>query len=388
MNARTIGVVASVVLAVLAAQVGAGLLFMGGAIVHEAAQPQPNGQIALAPAPFVNNFVFNDAFGQPQGRACSRDELQAARGPVAPVKECTISGPYTHANLSVYLIHGPDKLQGQPVMPLQAALEQNLAVVHEGALSVDNRANVPLFIQSGDIIKGGNQDRVLPYDYLVPVGRSQLPVTVFCVESGRSRPRGEELSASFQSSTEQLPGKRLQLAARYRHGQGDVWQAVRELQTALERNVGGPVQSPLSPTSLQLTLESERVQQAAATYVHEIAPRTAAENDAIGVAMVINGQIQSADTYASASMFRELFPKLLRAGAVAALADRQDRASTPPTIERMQKFLVSCEKGDGCQTVRTDGTVVLRQETERAVLFETCDPARHNVVLHRSYLVK
>ncbi len=186
MNARTVGVVALVCGAVIAAQVAAGLLFMGGAMLHEAVQPQADGQVAIAPAPLINNLIFDGGgFGEARGQACTHDELQAARGPVARVRECKISGPYTHANLSVFLVHGPDKLAGQPVMPLQAALEQNLAVVHEGALSVDNRANVPLFIQAGDIIKGGTQDRVLPYDYLVPVGTNRLPLTVFCVEAGR-----------------------------------------------------------------------------------------------------------------------------------------------------------------------------------------------------------
>ncbi len=200
--------------------------------------------------------------------------------------------------------------------------------------------------------------------------------------------RGQELSASFASSTEQLPGKRLQLAARHRRAQGDVWQGVRELQDALGRNIGADVRSPRSRTSLQLTLESDRVQQAVAAYVDDIAPRTAGEDGVIGVAVVINGQIQSADVYASSGLFRELFPKLLKAGAVAAVAERQGGKVTVPTTERLQKFLVRCETGDQCQRVQTNGTLALRQETERAILFETCDPARHNAVLHRSYLVK
>jgi hypothetical protein len=389
MNTRTIGVVVLICGAVIAAQVAAGLLFMGGALIHEAAQPQGGMQVAFGNGPLINNFAFDGVFGDPRQQACTHEELQAARGPVQPAKECTISGPYTHENLTLFLIHGPDKMQGQQVMPLQGALDQNLAVVHEGALSVDNRANMPLFIQAGDIVKGGNQDRVLPYDYLIPVGKSQLPVTVFCVESGRSMPRGQEVSTSFQTSTEQLPGKRLQMAARYMHAQNAVWQGVAQLQRDLERNLGGSVQSPLSASSLQLTLESDRVQQAVAAYVNDIGPRTVDEADAIGVAVVVNGEIQSVDTYGSAGLFRELFPKVLKAGAVAAVAER--KAGEPaalPSIDSLQKFMISSEKGNNCQRIQTDGTLVLRQETDRAVLFETCDPARQNAVLHRSYLAK
>ena len=41
----------------------------------------------------------------------------------------------------------------------------------------------------------------------------------------------------------------------------------------------------------------------------------------IGMVVAVNNQIQSADIYASSDLFRELWPKLMRANAVAALAE-------------------------------------------------------------------
>src|SRR5207244_3490253 len=176
--------------------------------------------------------------------------------------------------------------------------------------------------------------RVLPYDHLVPPGRNQLPLMAFCVEQGRSGPRGQELSTSFASATEQLPGRRLHLAARHRQSQFDVWEGVRQVQQGLAQNVGGSVQSPLSQTSLQLTLEHGLVQRAVQNYLDELAPVANGKADAIGVAVVVNGQLQSADMYASSTLFSELWPKLLKANAVAALAERQGGAAAePPTAE-------------------------------------------------------
>jgi len=390
MNPRTMVVVGLTCAAVVGAQLAAGVLFFGGALVNDVViQPQREARahVEFAPGGFLNDMI-DEVQGIPQAKPCTREELQAARGPVTAASKCTYSGPFTHENLSVVLIHGPDTMKDQRVMPLQAALEQNLATVH-AAISIDNRANMPLFIQAGDIIKGGTQDRVLPYDYLVPVGTNHLPLTVFCVEAGRCGPRGQEISHSFQSSTEQLPGNKLHLAARYRHNQGEVWQGVQQVQQALARNVGGSVQSPQSQTSLQLTLESDRLQQAIQNYVNELGPRTVGANDVIGVAVAVNGRIQSAEVYGSSGLFLELWPKLLKANAIAALAERQPgAAAAAPTVEAVQKFLAVSEKGSQCRTSRNAGTLVLQQETDRVLLYDTCDATRQNVVLHRSYLAK
>jgi len=235
MNTRTLGVVLLACAAVVGAQLAAGLLFFGGAIVNDTVV-EPRGEAPFGPRVLFDNMI-DDVQGVPHAKPVTREELQAERGPVTAARKCTYSGPFTHDNLSVVLIHGPDTVKAPRVMPLQAALEQNLAVVHAAPLTIDNRANMPIFIQAGDIIKGGTQDRVLPYDYLVPIGRSQLPLSVFCVEAGRCGPRTGEISSSFQTSTEQLPGNKLHLAARVRHNQAEVWGGVQEVQQALARNV-------------------------------------------------------------------------------------------------------------------------------------------------------
>src|SRR5258708_4910382 len=73
-----------------------------------------------------------------------------------------LSGPYTHDNLSIFLIHGEDQLKDKVFLTLQEALAQKKVVVHEtknvNELAIENvSASEEVFVQAGDIVKGGQQ---------------------------------------------------------------------------------------------------------------------------------------------------------------------------------------------------------------------------------------
>jgi hypothetical protein len=342
----------------------------------------------VEPAPFMMENVAEAAI--------PIADVQGQRGAVAPAADCKLTGPFTHDNLSVFLIHGPETLKGKTFLTLPEALEQKLAVVHEthgSVLAVENRSRLPLFIQSGDIVKGGQQDRVLPYDEVVPPDSGRVPLAAFCVERGRSGPRGQEPLAYFQSANEVLPGRQLKLASLLKRSQFDIqaniWTGVSQAQASLARNVGGPVQGEQSPTSLQLTLENSRVQNAIQGYVDKLTPAVGEKNDVIGCVFVVNGQVQTAEVYASASLFQRLWPRLLRAGAVDALSERNGQATpTTPTAEEVQAFLNEADRGTASRQTTSNRVQVVRQETNRLVRFDTCDRGQQNLVVHRTVLAK
>src|SRR5262249_16747950 len=257
----------------------------------------------------------------------------------------TFSGPYTHGNLTIFLIHGADSLPGKQFLTLQEALDQKKVVVHEtkqvNELSVENVANdVEVFIQAGDIVKGGQQDRVLAYDLVVPANSGKVPLASFCVEAGRWRKRGAEDASRFQSSTGQVGGKDLKLAVNYARKQDQVWAKVREAQKKLGKNVGKDVANKDSPTSLQLTLEDKQLLEALDKYVKELTRVGEGKKDAIGYALVINGQVQGADVYGSAALFQKLWPKILNSCAVDALAElEKDKKFEPAKVEAVKAFL-------------------------------------------------
>jgi len=48
-----------------------------------------------------------------------------------------------------------------------------------------NRGKKPVLLLAGEVVAGGNQDRIVGKDRIVPVGGEPLPLDVFCVEHGR-----------------------------------------------------------------------------------------------------------------------------------------------------------------------------------------------------------
>jgi hypothetical protein len=211
-----------------------------------------------------------------------------------------------------------------------------------------------IFIQSGDIVKGGRQDRTLGQDMLLPPKSGKIPLDSYCVEQGRWSQRGHEQAATFSGSTKQLGSRELKLAAKQARSQGEVWKAVAETQERLSRKVGKSVRSDASATSLQLTLEDKAVEEQAARYLKTLLPVGQAAEDAVGFAYAIDGQMAAVDLYGSPDLFLKLYPKLIDAATSEAVAAGQGRAGAVPDAATMKAQILAAlnapkhlEGGDG-----------------------------------------
>src|SRR5688572_28684262 len=128
-----------------------------------------------------------------------------------------ISEPFTHKNLTIYLIHGADASSNKDLVTLQEALEMKIFKVYEtddvNELIVENISpKYDVFIQSGDIVKGGKQDRVLAISIIVPRNSGKVSIEAFCVEAERWEGRGNENEKEFSSSEERIVSKELKIA--------------------------------------------------------------------------------------------------------------------------------------------------------------------------------
>jgi len=92
-------------------------------------------------------------------------------GPPAQPLRYTLSGPYSSNNLSLFLVH---RDQSDPVsnyLTLQEAMRQKKVVVDEtgnvNVLMIENRGTSDVFIHSGEIVKGGRQDRTIAEDQIL-----------------------------------------------------------------------------------------------------------------------------------------------------------------------------------------------------------------------------
>jgi hypothetical protein len=160
-------------------------------------------------------------------------------------------------------------------------------------------------------------------------------------------------------------------------------------QEKLREAAAEPVASAASPTSYQLTLENEQVQAITQAYLDALEPLVGAHPDAIGFVFAVNGQINSGEVYASVELFRKLWPKLLRAGAIEALSERgQDEAQVAPTPDSIATFLAEPESKPEATEQVTERISLATKDAPGAVLFETRDAAQNGAWLHRSYIAK
>ncbi len=270
---------------------------------------------------------------------------------VPPDGELVFSGPYTHDNLTVFLIHGADTIEGDEFLTLDQALNDGTLVIEETSsvneLTIDNRGDKPVFMQAGEIIRGGKQDRMLRFDIIIRGHSGRKPLSVFCVEQGRWSARAGESVAGFSSGGNMAHSIELKLANSRDGNQSAVWGNVAAGQRILGGAINESVQSELSPTSMELTLDDKAVKQAVAAYSEALNSSVEGKDNVIGYAVVINGQVESVDIYGSSALFNQLWSKLLRSSAVAALADsNQDFEDVPVTADDVQDFIESAKLGE------------------------------------------
>lgn len=304
-----------------------------------------------------------------------------------------LSQGYTHKNLTIFLIHGKDQNTKANIMTLQEAMERKLFVVYETSnvneLEVENLSKTQdVFIQSGDIVKGGKQDRVLAISIIIPARSGRVKIEAFCVESGRWEKRGGEDANKFDSSNDRIVSKDLKIAANSTRSQQEVWAKVSEAQSNLSKNVGGDVKAGPSRTSLQLSLEDKKVVANIDEYVRHFARIVDGQKDVIGYAFAINGKINSADVYVSNALFNKLWAKNLKATATEAVSlSREVRLADPVKAESVKVFIADSEKAAASERKAAGKAKIVKREDKENVMVDAVDE-KSDLIVHRSYVRK
>ena len=305
-----------------------------------------------------------------------------------------VSGPYTHENLAIFLFHGADKIDGGGYTSLTEAFEKKHVLVHEtgtvGQLEVENLSETfDIFIQAGDVLKGGRQDRTIAIDFIIPTRSGRIPVPAFCVEMGRWHKRGFEDAAKFISSTHSVHAKSIRLAAKRTMDQNDVWHSIAESQKELGSALKKSVHAPASPTSYQLSVEDSALEKKKREYDEKLRGIAEKRPDAIGYAFYVNGERNSADIYGSTQLFHKLWDKLLDVAILESISARNGNVAAPDkaNLKAWLKEAANAQPSD-----KKDAAPRTRLETKSypsGVVFETFDEAvGDQAVLHTNVISK
>ncbi len=350
--------------------------------------------------------------------------LPPATASAKAMKDYRLSGPYTQNNLTVYLIHREGRGTGPTPVTLDEAMKEGLVKVIETGnvkqLMVRNLGAREVFIQAGDIVKGGKQDRVLVTSQIIPPHSGYLPIGAFCVESGRWAGRGREKVSEFSASAYRMPSRAGKIAILKRMGietvheadrigmsgirigsgisqgarrrasgrslQNEVWRSVGMVQDSLGMTVGARVTDRRSRTSLQLSLENKCLASALVDYEKALRSLLDAHPDAVGYVFAVGGRLNSGDEFGSPDLFRKVWPRQLRAAATEAIAETGVRKRKQPTLAEVAAFIDAARAAKSVSRAMPGGMNLETRMADEALYMEV--RRGNNRWVHRTFVAR
>lgn len=93
---------------------------------------------------------------QVQSETSSKDAGGSGPDTGMQASDYRVSGPFTHKNLTIFLLHGKNMIEGKSFLTLQEALEQRKVVVYEtksvNELSIENRSDQDIYVQARETL--------------------------------------------------------------------------------------------------------------------------------------------------------------------------------------------------------------------------------------------
>ena len=178
-------------------------------------------------------------------------------------------------------------------------------------LTVKNTGAVPLYLLGGEVLLGGQQDRMLQTDVVVDPGKA-ANVEVRCVEHGRWQ--GSDLTFRDSGSVAHPDLRKAALIG----DQSAVWNEVaRKSQATGVASTTG---------TYQRVLQDAPTRQRIKGYVDQLAAGVPASGKVVGFAVAINGDVELVDLFDSPKVVAKLQRKLLASYVLSAL----ERQPLPP----------------------------------------------------------
>ena len=226
------------------------------------------------------------------------------------------------------------------------------------------------------MVRGGQQDRIIGKDTIIPPTGKPVDLGVYCVEHGRWSGKQDfnAPAASYGITAPNIRG-----SAQYNKSQERVWAGVAK---------GGGALSVASPSSAYRDIASDKsVSKRVDDYVDAIEAKFPLSK-AQGVAIAVNGQMVWFDRFSTNNMFRKYWPKLIRSYAMEALTNQQRLPSKAPTWADAMNF-VTDRNGKTSYEVNEYNVKVTKIESKDFQILRLEDLAvKPNASVHESKVVK
>jgi hypothetical protein len=322
---------------------------------------------------------------------CRQAESPQTESPVVTAEldgnSYRLSGPYAHENVTVFLLHS-DTQDERDFLTLDEGLKAGVVKVTEqtqervNSLQIDNQSDQPLYLQEGERLQGGKQDRIIIASLVIGPKSGPTSLPAFCVEQGRwvegGAGRGFGATANLALAPKGVRG-----SAKVDGSQEKVWSCV----STQKYNYGARIGSANSNTSINETLDSPEALKLSAAYGEALGNMQSDHPDAVGVAILVNGAIEEVDIYPNHAVLARLYPRLLDSYALQAVLLKDGaRADEPMTLAGLAEFLQ-----DGAEKSRQDKAL---DHFNKVAICELdadrfkCTTEYENKVVHRQILKK
>lgn len=227
-------------------------------------------------------------------------------------------------------------------------------------VQVKNNSDRPLLLLGGEIILGGQQDRIMGKDTVVPAHENMV-VQVFCVEHGRWN--GQRQFSSAQGFAD----SKIRVRAKFKSDQSAVWQEVAKKNAALKAN-------PSTGTyrNLAVGAEGEAAKKPYRDHLASELGKLPEKKELIGLVSAVNGRITSVDLFESPSLYNAYQDKLLDSIVMSAVDVPVVSAAKPATALDVDEFIQNAEAAapkevlstKAARTVTKSGKGVLNSTVE------------------------
>jgi hypothetical protein len=264
-----------------------------------------------------------------------------------------VSGPYTHQNLTVFLLHAPDQ-DKRDYLTLVEGLDRKLVKLTEqereqvGELMIENTSDRHLFLQEGDRLQGGKQDRIIITSLVVPPKSGKMKVPSFCIESGRWQlgASGKEFNNVANVVQSPQPVRAAAKLIPEKGGQGRVWDEVANKKGEAMKILG----SKNTNTSLNEALDSAEVKKVTDAVGKALNDLAGKHTDAVGMAVAVNGRIEEVNLYPNHALFVQVYPRLVQSFGLQAAFEKDKKPGTVKEAD-VEAFM----KGDKEKAKRFEG---------------------------------
>jgi sulfur carrier protein ThiS len=294
---------------------------------------------------------------------------QAPAGGPASISGYKVLAPIRHGNLTVFPVVSALSYDTTEFLTLDEGLRSGEVIVTESGnvqplmrrlrtptpsrgaqvnqLVLVNNSKRPLILLAGEIVTGGKQDRVIGKDRIVPSESDPIDLGVFCVEPGRWTGNSDRFGVATKAGgvvPTPMAAPNVRSKAMADKDQQKVWSEVGKTRAAMAETVTVEAAPAINATSSYArVMDNNEVKQQVDSVAEPIQRnyqslmRQLRDQNAVGVAVAVNGQIVWADVFASTNLLEKYWPKLVRSYAAEAVVSRAQ--SREVDVRQAQEFL-------------------------------------------------